>query len=277
MSASFGDFNLDGYLDLYVANYLDYQLETAHPCFLEGVHIYCGPHEYPGARDTLYRNNGDGTFTDVTTRAEVHNVGKGLGVLFTDYNNDGYPDIFVANDAVPISFTRTTQMALSQMSLSLRALPIIQKGVPQQVWASPREITITTVFRISFVTNFSLEINSLFHNDGDGFYTMTTFETDSRIQASQNSVSAPNSLTRITTAHSNFSSRMGTCGTTYQRLRTHSPTSNSAKFLGAQKKDNSRIYLRQQVSFSNVLLSHAGSPLAITTTMVPRISSSLLQ
>ena len=56
---------------------------------------------YPGARDTLYRNNGNGTFTDVTTRAGVHNNGKGLGVLFTDYNTDGYPDIFVANDAVP--------------------------------------------------------------------------------------------------------------------------------------------------------------------------------
>ena len=101
VSASFGDFDLDGYLDLYVANYLDYQLEAAHACFLEGVHIYCGPHEYPGARDTLYRNNGDGTFRDVTTHAGVHNAGKGLGVLFTDYNNDGYPDIFVANDAVP--------------------------------------------------------------------------------------------------------------------------------------------------------------------------------
>ena len=95
VSASFGDYNLDGFLDLYVANYLDYNIETAHPCTLEGVHIYCGPHEYPGAPDTLYRNNGDGTFTDVTARSGVMNSGKGMGVLFTDYNNDGYPDIFV--------------------------------------------------------------------------------------------------------------------------------------------------------------------------------------
>ena len=76
VSASFGDYNLDGYLDLYVANYLDYQIETAHPCILEGVHIYCGPHDYPGAQDTLYHNNGDGTFTDVTVKSGVGNNGK---------------------------------------------------------------------------------------------------------------------------------------------------------------------------------------------------------
>ena len=177
VSASFGDFNLDGYLDLYVANYLDYQLETAHACFLEGVHIYCGPHEYPGAHDTLYRNNGDGTFTDVTARVGLHNAGKGLGTLFTDYNNDSYPDIFVANDAVPDFLYRnngdgtftdvaiTTGVAYNSegratASMGIAAGDYDSDGLPDL-----------------FVTNFSLEINSLFHNDGDGFYTMTTFET----------------------------------------------------------------------------------------------------
>ena len=176
VSASFGDFDLDGYLDLYVANYLDYQLETAHACFLEGVHIYCGPHEYPGGRDTLYRNNGDGTFTDVTTRAGVHNTGKGLGVLFTDYNNDGYPDIFVANDAVPDFLYRNnrdgtfTEVAITVgIAYNSEGRATASMGIASGDYDNDGMSDL-------FITNFSLEVNSLFQNNGDGFYTMTTFE-----------------------------------------------------------------------------------------------------
>ena len=176
VSASFGDFNLDGHLDLYVANYLDYQLETAHACFLEGVHIYCGPHEYPGARDTLYRNNGDGTFTDVTTRAGVHNAGKGLGVLFTDYNDDGYPDLFVANDAVPDFLYQNnkdstfTDIAITAgVAYNSEGRATASMGIASGDYDNDEAQDL-------FVTNFSLEINSLFHNGTDGFYTMTTFE-----------------------------------------------------------------------------------------------------
>ena len=176
VSASFGDFNLDGYLDLYVANYLNYQLETAHACFLGGIHMYCGPHEYPGARDTLYRNNGDGTFTDVTTRAGVHNAGKGLGVLFTDDNNDGYPDIFVANDAVPDFLYRNnkdgtfTDIALTAgVAYNSEGRATASMGIASGDYDNDGVQDL-------FVTNFSLEVNSLFRNDGDGFYTMTTFE-----------------------------------------------------------------------------------------------------
>ncbi|MYA99957.1 CRTAC1 family protein [Candidatus Poribacteria bacterium] len=177
VSASFGDFDLDGYLDLYVANYLDYQLETAHTCFLEGVHIYCGPHEYPGARDTLYRNNGDGTFTDVTTRARLHQAGKGLGTLFTDYNNDGHPDIFVANDAVPDFLLHNngdgtfTDVAITAgVAYNSEGRATASMGIAAGDYDNDGVSDL-------FVTNFALEINSLFHNDSDGFYTMTTFET----------------------------------------------------------------------------------------------------
>ena len=176
VSASFGDFNRDGYLDLYVANYLDYQLETAHACFLEGVHIYCGPHEYPGASDTLYRNNGDGTFTDVTARAGLQSAGKGLGTLFTDYNNDGFPDIFVANDAVADFLYRNngdstfTDVALTAgVAYNSEGRATASMGIAAGDYDNDGLQDI-------FVTNFSLEINSLFHNDNDGFYTMTTFE-----------------------------------------------------------------------------------------------------
>ncbi len=177
VSASFGDYNLDGYLDLYVVNYLDYRVETAHPCVLEGVHIYCGPHEYPGETDTFYRNNGDGTFTDVTTKSGVRNDGKGLGVVFTDYNNDGYPDIFVANDAVEDYLYRNngdgtfTDVALSAgIAYNSEGRATASMGVANGDYNNDGLIDL-------FVTNFSLEVNSLFHNDGDGFFTMTTFDT----------------------------------------------------------------------------------------------------
>ena len=176
VSASFGDFDLDGHLDLYVANYLDYQLETAHACFLQGVHIYCGPHEYPGARDTLYRNNGDGTFTDVTTRAGVHNTGKGLGVLFTDYNNDGYPDIFVANDAVPDFLYRNNKNGTFTDVAVAAGVAYNSEGRATASMGIASGDYDNDGIQDLFVTNFSLEINSLFRNDNDGFYTMTTFE-----------------------------------------------------------------------------------------------------
>lgn len=176
VSASFGDFNLDGHLDLYVANYLDYQLETAHACFLEGVHIYCGPHEYPGARDTLYQNNGNGTFTDVTSRAMAHNTGKGLGVLFTDYNNDGYPDIFVANDAVPdFLYQNNKDGTFTDVAITAGVAYNSEGRATASMGIASGDYDNDGVQDL-FVTNFSLEINSLFHNDNDGFYTMTTFE-----------------------------------------------------------------------------------------------------
>ncbi|RKU20391.1 hypothetical protein C6503_06265 [Candidatus Poribacteria bacterium] len=177
VSASFGDFNLDGYLDLYVANYLDYHLETAHACFLEGVHIYCGPHEYPGAHDTLYQNNGDGTFTDVTARAGLHQEGKGLGTLFTDYNNDGYPDIFVANDAVPDFLYRNNSDGTFTDVATTAGVAYNSEGRATASMGIAAGDYDNDGLSDLFVTNFSLEINSLFHNDSDGFYTMTTFET----------------------------------------------------------------------------------------------------
>lgn len=177
VSASFGDYNNDGYLDLYVGNYLDYEIESAHPCILEGVHIYCGPHEYPGAQDTLYRNNGDGTFTDVTAKSGVRNGGKGLGVLFTDYNSDGHPDIFVANDAVEDFLYHNngdgtfTDVAVSAgIAYNSEGRATASMGIANGDYDNDGLLDL-------FITNFSLEVNSLFHNDGDSFYTMTTFET----------------------------------------------------------------------------------------------------
>ena len=99
-SCAFVDYDHDGNLDLYVVNYLDYDLAGDRDWYdSRGQRVYSNPQVYPGTSDTLYRNNGDGTFTDVTRQAGVYNNdGKGLGITCGDYDNDGRIDIYVAND-----------------------------------------------------------------------------------------------------------------------------------------------------------------------------------
>ncbi|MEE2790881.1 MAG: CRTAC1 family protein [Acidobacteriota bacterium] len=100
VSASFLDYDRDGWLDLFVGNYLSFSLETHIPCFnRSGPPDYCPPEVYRAQPDRLYRNLGDGTFADVTTAAGVaYTFGPALGVATADFDNDGWIDIFVAND-----------------------------------------------------------------------------------------------------------------------------------------------------------------------------------
>ena len=102
-SCAFVDYDHDGDLDLYVVNYLDYDLAGDRDWLdPRGRRIYSNPQVYAGISDTLYSNDGDGTFTDVTKQAGVYNKdGKGLGVTCGDYDNDGRIDIYVANDTTP--------------------------------------------------------------------------------------------------------------------------------------------------------------------------------
>ena len=82
--------------------YLDYSLPTAHSCKTGNIVDYCSPNEYRGTPNILYRNNGDGTFTDVSQQSRISQYsGKGMGVAFADYDGDGFTDIFVSNDSIP--------------------------------------------------------------------------------------------------------------------------------------------------------------------------------
>ncbi|MEP7341073.1 MAG: CRTAC1 family protein [Acidobacteriota bacterium] len=106
--SAFVDFDKDGNLDLFVASYIDFDVKTAPtpetgPCLYKGVMVACGPPGLTGGVNTLYRNNGDGTFTDVSDKTGIRKTlgTYGLGVLVADFDNDTWPDIYVANDSAP--------------------------------------------------------------------------------------------------------------------------------------------------------------------------------
>jgi hypothetical protein len=102
ITAGWFDYNNDGLLDLLVINYLNYDLKTAASCSTNKIATYCSPVDFQGLPNILYRNNGDGTFTDVSATSHIGQyVGKGMGVAFADYDGDGFTDIFVSNDTFP--------------------------------------------------------------------------------------------------------------------------------------------------------------------------------
>ncbi|MFQ5823239.1 MAG: CRTAC1 family protein [bacterium] len=100
-SVIFFDYNLDNYLDIYVTNYVAYN--PLDVCMDKaGRRDYCGPDGFSGVPDVLYRNNGDGTFTDISVTSGIaKGSAKGLGIISADFNGDHYPDLYVANDGEP--------------------------------------------------------------------------------------------------------------------------------------------------------------------------------
>ncbi len=102
VTAGWFDYNNDGKLDLLVINYLDYDIKTVPGCTTANLPSYCSPSTFHPVPNILYRNNGDGTFTDVSVPSHIAQYpNKGMGVAFADYDNDGNTDIFISNDTYP--------------------------------------------------------------------------------------------------------------------------------------------------------------------------------
>ncbi len=107
--AAWGDYDRDGHVDLFVSRYVHVDLDhlpefgSSKDCRYQGISVQCGPRGLDGESDLLYHNRGDGTFEEVSKKAGVQDARgyNGLGVMWVDYDNDGWPDLFVANDATP--------------------------------------------------------------------------------------------------------------------------------------------------------------------------------
>lgn len=169
-SCAFVDYNHDGSLDLYVVNYLDYDITKDRDWFdPRGQRIYSNPQVYAGISDTLYRNNGDGTFTDVTRQAGVYNNdGKGLGVTCGDYDNDGRIDIYVANDTTPNFLYRNVGDGRFVDIGPFAGAAYNEHGVAEGGMGVDFGDYNNDGALDIFVTNFSNETNTLYHNTGGG-------------------------------------------------------------------------------------------------------------
>jgi enediyne biosynthesis protein E4 len=179
---AFVDYDRDGRLDLFVANYIDLDLATAPvpesgPCLYKGVMVACGPPGLNGGRNILYRNNGDGTFSDVSQSAGLFDANGtyGLGVLTGDFDNDGWPDIYVANDSTASALYQNKKngkfvdIAMeSGCALSADGKPQAGMGVSAADYDLDGNLDIVK-------TNFAGDTPSLYHNLGNAFFEDATF------------------------------------------------------------------------------------------------------
>ena len=172
-STGFFDYDGDGDLDLYVANYVDFREDENPYCGQRrpGYRMYCNPTIFDGVADRLFRNNGDGTFTDVSRQAGIANpAGKGLGVVFCDYDGDGQMDVYVASDLVRNFLYRNRGDGTFVDVAYAAGVGFDLNGKPQAgMGVDCADVTGDGRPEI-FVTNFSEELNTLYANKGDGTF-----------------------------------------------------------------------------------------------------------
>ena len=186
--ATWGDYDGDGKLDLFVPGYVHYDLK-AQPsdsdglplafCSYRGVRTYCGPRGLPGETDHLFHNNGDGTFTDVSEKSGVSDKPGyyGLSSVFVDVNNDGKPDLLVGNDSTPNYLyinkgdgTFEDQSYPSGYALDKEGRETASMGIAVGDYRNNGLLDI-------FNTTFSDDYKVLYRNDGDANFTDVSDET----------------------------------------------------------------------------------------------------
>ena len=178
VSAAFADYDNDGKLDLFVTNYVEYDIEDNPQCGRLGLQTYCGPEAFKGTSSVLYWNNGDGTFCEVTHKAGVFNPnGKGMGVIWCDYDNDRDLDLFVANDKLADSLCQnngdgtftdvglSSGVALSEMGIAYSSMAPVFGDINNDGWFD------------LLITNFQDEPNSVYANEGNGFFSDITYRS----------------------------------------------------------------------------------------------------
>jgi enediyne biosynthesis protein E4 len=176
-AAGWFDYDRDGNLDLLVTNYVKFDEDHPVSCGENkpGYRAYCHPDSFPGNSPRLFHNNGDGTFTDVTKKAGLlNNDGKSLGVVLADLNNDGWPDIFVAND------TQRNFLYLNNGDGTFRDVSYTsgagfsEDGKPEAgMSADAADVRNTGLYDL-YVSHLDFELNRYYRNNGDGTFTDAT-------------------------------------------------------------------------------------------------------
>jgi hypothetical protein len=177
-SSAFVDYDADGDLDLYLVNYVDFTVEKNKWCgdFRRGLKSYCHPDVYEAVPDRLFRNDGNGRFTDVTRKAGLHRPdGKGLGVVWSDYDRDGHIDVYVANDSTPNFLYRNNGDGTFKEATLVAGVGYSEDGRAEAGMGTDFGDIDNDGFMDLFVANLSDETNTLYRNNGDGTFTNHTF------------------------------------------------------------------------------------------------------
>ncbi len=175
---AFIDYDVDGYLDLYVVNYVQFDTNENPICTRKAIQTYCTPETLDAEADILYRNNGDGTFTDVTKKAGItSSPGKGLGIVCGDVDNDGDVDIFVANDTTPNQLYLNNGNGTFSEDALFAGVALSEDGRAFSGMGTNLGDYDNDGFLDIIITNFQDQVNNLYHNTQNGFFNDVSFTT----------------------------------------------------------------------------------------------------